>query len=78
MLKEVERIFEEAIVRANLSTKQEEDWDWPGRGQKDFGYKSKRKWQQLRLKRQIKFAKFGIVIKYSRKSLQDFISHHAQ
>lgn len=76
MQKEMMNLFAETLKRVKMEASQEEEWISEVEAKKVLGYRSKRKWQQLRDGDKIKYSKYGKVIKYSKKSLYEFINNN--
>ena len=69
-------LFAETLKRVKMEASQDEEWVTEAEAKKILGYRSKRKWQQLRDGEKIKYSKYGKVIKYSKKSLYAFINNN--
>lgn len=76
MQKELMNLFAETLKRVKMEASQEEEWVTEAEAKKILGYRSKRKWQQLRDGEKIKYSKYGKIIKYSKKSLYEFINNN--
>jgi hypothetical protein len=71
----VKRAIEEAIVGQRIG-KGNEEWIDAEEAKKLLGVRSKTKMQQLRDQAQIKFSQHGRKIKYSRKSIVEFLNEN--
>lgn len=74
MQRELFKMFREELSRAKKDNKDtDSDWISLEDAKKILGYKSKRQWQILRDKSLIKYSQHGRVIRYSKKSLLEFL-----
>ncbi len=76
MQKELMDMFSEALKRAKMEASRDEQWVTADEAKIILGYRSKRKWQQLRDSGKIKYSKYGKILKYSKKSLYDYIENN--
>ena len=78
LMKEFQSALEEAYKKALMATNAESDWISLQETKKLLGVKSKNKMQDLRDKGQIKFSRHGRTIKYSKKSILEFLEQHTK
>ena len=74
MQRELMDMFAETLKRAKMEAARDDEWVTWEEAKKILGYKSKRQWQILRDKDLVKFSKYGRIVKYSKKSLYDYIT----
>lgn len=78
MQRELMDMFVETLKKAKLEGVAKEEWVTPDEAKRILGYRSKRKWQQLRDCGLVKYSQYGKVVKYSRESLYDYISKNTK
>ncbi len=71
-------LFAETLKRVKMEASNDEHWVTQREASQILGYRSKSKWQMIRSKNQVKYSKYGRVIKYSKSSLYDFINKNIQ
>ena len=79
MQRELFRMFREELARVKKDV-QDKDNDWISweDAKKILGYKSKRQWQMLRDRGLIKYSQHERVIRYSKKSLLEFLENNVK
>jgi hypothetical protein len=78
MQRELMSLFTEALKQAKVEAAKDDEWLTFDQAKAILGYTSKRQWQKLRDQGKVKYSKYGRKIRYSRKSLYEFMEKHLE